>query len=211
MDRHHDFDSAHIQHARFRLLGSGQRLSRRSIVLGPAILVRPDAGRGPWTLSILEDSPLEPVAHRCQDRLSRTICGFARRGLHHRMAAAIAVPADFRRRRFAVAGRPATAGPHGGDRPNIHRTIYGWALAYRFPDSTGPALVDPDDDVPDLPAFYESPAELIDRVIHLEARGIETRPIALLVHETDFIRDERGGAINRYFPSLTEPGSNPSD
>lgn len=196
MDRHHDFDSAHIQQARFRLFGSGQRLSRRSIVLGPAILVRPDAGRGPWTVSISEDIPLDSLA---------------RRGEHHRMAAAIAVPADFRRRRFAVAGRPATAGSHGGGRPNIHRTIYGWALAYRFPDSTGPALVDPDDDVPDLPAFYESPAELIDRVTYLEARGIETRPIALLVHENDFIRDARGGAINRYFPSLTDPGSNPSD
>lgn len=196
MDRHHDFDSVTIQQARFRLFGSGQRLSRRSIVLGPAILVRPEAGRGPWTVSISEDIPLESLACR---------------GVHYRMAAAIAVPADFRRRRFPVGGRCARAGSHGDGRPYLHRTIYGWALAYRFPDSTGPALVDPDDDVPDLPAFYESPAELIDRVTYLEARGIETRPIALLVHENDFIRDARGGAINRYFPSLTDPGSNPSD
>lgn len=191
MDHHHDFNSVHVQHARFRLLGSGRRLSRCSIVLGPAILVRPVAGLGPWTVSISEDIPLESLS---------------RRGVHHRMAAAIAVPGDFRRRRFPMAGRHGMPGTHGGDRPNLHRTIYGWALAYRFPDSTGPALVDPHDDVPDLPAFYESPAELIDRIVHLEDRGVETRPIALLVHENDFIRDERGGGINRYFPTLTEPG-----
>lgn len=196
MERHHDFDSVHIQHARFRLLGSGRRLPRRSIVLGPAILVRPVAGRGPWTLSITEDGPLEPVV---------------RRGVHHRVAAAIAVPGDFRGRRFPMAGRRGTAGSRGGERPNVQRTIYGWALAYRFPDSTGPALVDPHDDVPDLPAFYESAAELIDRIVHLEDRGVETRPIALLVHESDFIRDERGRGINRYFPTLAEPGPNPSD
>lgn len=191
MDRHHDSDSVHIQHARFRLIGSGRRLSRRSIVLGPAILLRPVAGRGPWTLSIWEDSPLESLAHRVS---------------HHRMAAAIAVPGDFRGRRFSMAGRRTAAGSRNGDRPNVQRTIYGWALAYRFPDSSGPALVDPHDDVPDLPAFYESPAELIDRIVHLEDRGVETRPIALLVHENDFVRDGCGRWINRYFPTLTEPG-----
>jgi len=153
----------------------------------------------------LEDGPLEPVASRCPDRLSRTIVRLARQGVQHRMASAIAVSGDFQRRRIPMAGSLLH------DRTTVRRTIYGWALAYRFPGSTGPALVDPHDEVTDLPAFYESAAELLDRVDYLEARGIETRPIALLVHDRDFVRDGRGGRINRYFPVLVDPGPESPD
>ncbi len=190
MARHHDFDSVPLHQARFRLLGSREHARRRSIVLGPAILVRPVWDRGPWTLSVSQDGAIEPIAPR---------------GVHHRMASAIAVPGDFQRRRIPMAGRLL----HG--RTTVRRTIYGWALAYRFPDSTGPALVDPHDEVPDLPAFYESATELLDRVGYLEARGIETRPIALLVHDRDFVRDGRGCRINRYFPGLVDPGPESPD
>jgi hypothetical protein len=199
MASHHDFDSVRLHQARFRLLGSHEHARRRSIVLGPAILVRPVGVRGPWTLSVSEEGPLEPVFPRCPERLSRTIVSLARDGLQHRMATAIAVPGDFQRRRVPMDGRLL----HG--RTTVSRTIYGWALAYRFPDSTGPALVDPHDEVPDLPAFYDSATELLDRVGYLEARGIETRPIALLVHDRDFVCDGRGGRINRYFPTLVDP------
>lgn len=214
VSRHHDFDPIRHHRARFRLLGADGRGARSTIVLGPAILVRPAEGRGPWTLSVRDDGPLEPVAPRCPKRLSRMLCRFARQGVHHRMASAIAVPSDFQRHRIPLAGRlldaRRTARPtvrSGGSRSAVRHTIYGWALAYRFPDSTGPALVDPHDDVPDLPAFYESPVELLDRIGHLEVRGIETRPIALLVREDDFIRNDRGAWINRYFPMLEEPDS----
>ena len=98
-----------------------------------------------------------------------------------------------------------TRGRHSWRSSTVPRTIYGWAIAYRFPDSTGPALVDPHEDVPELPAFYESPVELIDRITYLETRDIATRPIALLVHRSDFLHDERGSRINRYFPTPVPP------
>lgn len=191
-----------IHEARLRLIGSADDGFRRSIVLGRAVLERPAGGRCPWTLAVRADGPLEPPSpHRSSDTTSGLI-------VHRRTALAIAVPNDFRGGRIQVARRLLET--RRNDRrkesdPTMFRTIYGWSLAYRFENSTGPAIVDPNDDLPDLPAFYESPAELMDRILYLESRGVETRPIALLVNRRDFIRDERGDAVNRYFPSLGGP------
>lgn len=208
MPRRPESDPAPLHEARFRLLG-GDPSPRRTIVIGPAILLQSGDLRGPWTLSVAAVGSLEPIAPRCPRRLSRTVSRFARHGVRCRLASAIAIPVDFTRQGWAhgpLPGEGRFTGRSEGIVPCRSagpRMIYGWSLAYRFPDSNGPALVDPHEDVPDLPAFYESAVELIDRAFHLEARGIETRPIAILVHEDDYVRDGRGGRVNRYFPKAS--------
>ena len=206
-----DSDRDPVHEARFRLFGSGGRGSRRSIVLSPAMLER-SADAGPWTLAVRDDGTLDPIPPLESCRMS---WGAARCRPHRRLVYALAVPGDFQRRRIPMAGHLLEDGRTGGRNSRrsstVLRTIYGWAIAYRFPESTGPALVDPHEDVPELPAFYESPVELIDRIIHLEARDIATRPIALLVRPSDFLQDERGGRINRYFPTPVPPGPRSPD
>ena len=200
-----DSDRDPVHEARFRLFGSGGHGSRRSIVLSPAMLER-SADTGSWTLAVRDGGTLEPIPPLDSRRMSwvGTRCR-----AHSRFVFALAVPDDFQRRRIPMAGHllkgGRTRGRNSRRSSTVLRTIYGWAIAYRFPDSNGPALVDPHEDVPELPAFYESPVELIDRIIHLEARDIATRPIALLVHPSDFLQDGRGGRINRYFPTPVPP------
>lgn len=206
-----DSDRDPIHEARFRLFGSGRRGSRRSIVLSPAMLERSADGE-PWTLAVRDGGTLEPIPPLDSHRVSWMPAG---RSPHCRLVFALAVPDDFQRRRIPMAGQllkcARTGGRHSWCSSTKPRTIYGWAIAYRFPDSTGPALVDPHEDVRWLPAFYESPVELIDRIIHLEARDIATRPIALLVRPSDFLRDERGVRINRFFPTPVPPAPSPPD
>ena len=75
--------------------------------------------------------------------------------------------------------------------------IYGWALLYRGRD--GDALVDAHDEFDDLPAYSTAPAELADRAEHLAARGIASRPVALVTAAEDFIAGDP--ARNRFFPA----------
>ena len=68
--------------------------------------------------------------------------------------------------------------------------IYGWSLLYQ-PQRLGGrrgglAAVDPNPEVPELPAFYESPFELCDRLDFLDRRGVPARPLALVTRPEDF-------------------------
>ncbi len=80
--------------------------------------------------------------------------------------------------------------------------IYGWALMYQLPGMVDRALIDPHDELDSLPAFYESPLELVDRSAFLASRGIPSRPIALLTRPDDFVSAGVGGAplTNVHFP-----------
>jgi hypothetical protein len=60
--------------------------------------------------------------------------------------------------------------------------------------------VDRDCENPDLPACFELPLELIDRISFLEARGCRTRPIALITRPEDF-EPVAGGWRNRFRPA----------
>lgn len=192
--------------SRVSLLREGAPERYRPILVGPAILVRPDryrGGEGPWRMMVHPGSRLVPVVTAGARRFARTVRLLSEQGIVHRIGAAIATPFDF------DGGTRSTAAERlldavGG--PGLERMIYGWSLAYRLPGGNGPASIDPHDEIPELPAFYESPWELLDRVNHLESRGVATRPIALMAQEEDFARTPRGGArVNRFFPQLTVP------
>ncbi|MFM7206398.1 MAG: hypothetical protein ACKO4T_07010 [Planctomycetaceae bacterium] len=58
--------------------------------------------------------------------------------------------------------------------------FHGWSILYQLPGDVGVARVDPHDDLPHLPAFYESPLEAVDRLAFLAHRGIPSRALALL-------------------------------
>lgn len=64
--------------------------------------------------------------------------------------------------------------------------IYGWALMYRLPGMIDAAAIDPHDEFDDLPAYFSSPLELVDRAAFLASKGIPNRPIALLTQREDF-------------------------
>jgi hypothetical protein len=68
------------------------------------------------------------------------------------------------------------------------------------PGVRGRAYVDRDDANPDLPACFELPLELVDRIAYLESRGLQTRPIALITRPEDF-EPVAGAWRNRFRPS----------
>jgi hypothetical protein len=61
-------------------------------------------------------------------------------------------------------------------------------------------LIDPHDQFTALPAFYESPQELLDRAEFLAAKGVPSRAVALVTEEADFVVDGAGRRHNRFFP-----------
>ncbi len=66
----------------------------------------------------------------------------------------------------------------------------------------GVALIDAHESFTDLPAFYESPLELLDRSSFLAARGISTRPIALVTRPEDFEVVENTAEVrNKFLPN----------
>ena len=165
----------------------------RPFVIGPAILYRPRHGAEPWTVDVAEDGRLLPRVPTSPHMLRRTLAGLRRRGLQCRVATTLICPAD-----VAAAGDCCTAEPRDDGR--LRSEIYGWSLMYQPPGvtgrafasqsrwwrRTGRAFVDRHDVFPELPACFELPLELIDRVSFLEGRGIRTRPIALITRPEDF-------------------------
>lgn len=79
--------------------------------------------------------------------------------------------------------------------------MYGWALMYQLPGDTHRAWVDRHEDHDELPAYFESPLELLDRATFLAARGVRTRPIALITRPDDFV-DSANGPVNRFYPTV---------
>ena len=193
--------------SRLSLLREGTPKPYRPLLVGPAILLctgRPDGLRSKWSMTVHPGSPLVPVVTAGARRFARTVRLLASQGVVHRVAAAIATPLDFQRPGPISIGDRSVASSGG---PEAARSIYGWSLAYRLPGDNGPATIDPHDEIPELPAFYESAGELLDRIHFLEERGVATRPIALLVQEGDFetLRDGTP-PVNRFFPQLLIPG-----
>jgi hypothetical protein len=70
---------------------------------------------------------------------------------------------------------------------------------YQLPGIRGIGFVDPHESFPDLPAFFESPLELLDRATFLHGKGIVTRPLAVLTRPEDFNRGADGTPVNRFF------------
>jgi hypothetical protein len=164
-----------------------RRRRYRLLVVGQAVMRRPPAPGKPWRVDVATDGSFLPVMPRSTAALTRALDDGGRLG------AALLEPTDVPTigplLRPALRDRAAPAAVE----------IYGWALLYQLAGRPGIGLIDPHDEVPDMPACYESPVELADRQDYLAARGIPTRAIAVVSQRTDFDRGG-GGWWNRYCP-----------
>jgi hypothetical protein len=167
----------------------------RPLVVGPAILIRGRGPGAPWGVDLACDDGLLPRAPRSPLVLAREVARHRDGGLTCRVALALACPRDAAT--AAVSRRPSarSLGTHRGTE------FYGWALLYQPRGMRGRALVDADERFPDLPACFELPLELLDRAAHLEARGIRTRPLAVVTRPEDFAVGGDGLPHNRFFPA----------
>jgi hypothetical protein len=133
-----------------------------------------------------------PLAAASIPSLREAVARHQAAGLRCRIATALACPADV----------PRLAGTSVADTVaaiELRSEMYGWALMYQPPGVVGRAFVDADESLPDLPACFELPLELVDRMAFLEARGIGTRPLAVITRPEDF--EPVGGRIrNRFRP-----------
>lgn len=185
----------------------------RPLTLGTAIVVRsPDSPR--FEVEVVDDGTLLPrILHHDHETVSR-LTRYRSRGLCCRAAATLVVPGDassplLHRPADTVAeasiGRHRAALPHlrprrGARRRPIRRALemYGWSLMYQPVGVRGVAYIDRHDSYDDLPAYFELPQELLDRAAFLAARGIATRPLALVTAVSDFIRLPDGRRRNRF-------------
>lgn len=163
----------------------------RPLVVGPAVLVRPCDGRGPWQVPVTADGRLRPVAPASRTALAHDVARLVRCGHRVRVTAALVSPVD------AVDGHDDL--PHPSRSPT-RTDFYGWSLLYQFPDMHDVALVDPHEQFVDLPAMYESPLELVDRAEFLAGKGIASRPLVVVVQPHDFSADADGRWVNRFYP-----------
>jgi hypothetical protein len=155
----------------------------RPLTVGPAILERARGAGGPWRVQLAKGHPLLPLSPCSTRALSTHLLQLHGRGVVTRLAAAIVTPNDVARRGGDLAGVLRHRGRRAA---GSTFESYGWALMYRL-DTTGPyGLVDPHDEHPELPACYESPQELVDRVEFLAAKGVATRPLAIITEPQDF-------------------------
>jgi hypothetical protein len=158
----------------------------RPLVVGPAVMTR-SSPRDRWLVRVHAGGRLVPrnttgLPHRLRSlRASDTI---------HRVAAALVAPQD-------LAGPPPRLVPESR-RPRSE--FYGWALMYQLPGMRGVAAIDPHERFLELPTFYESPLELIDRSEFLGSRGIPSRPLALITQPADFAVAPNGRRCNRFYP-----------
>jgi hypothetical protein len=169
-------------------LGGGYRRRRyRLLVVGQAVMRRPLCPGEPWRVDVATDGSLLPVMPRSATDVEDAVDDGGRLGAVLLEPRDVATVGPFLRP--ALHGRAASAAVE----------IYGWALLYQLGGRPGVALIDAHDEVPDMPACYESPPELADRQDHLDARGIPTRAIAVVSQRSDFDR-EAGVRWNRYCP-----------
>jgi hypothetical protein len=161
----------------------------RPLVVGP-VLLRRDGPQGRWSVRVSGDGLLLPAAVGGMEPLTRELQLCRAAGTVHRVGAALVAPQDM----GAVPARLAA----GDAQPRSE--FYGWSLMVQFPGLDSLALVDPHERLADLPAFYESPLELIDRSTFLAGKGIASRPIALFTQASDFVVDADGRLRNCFFP-----------
>ena len=151
----------------FRLRGPAGGLHRaryRPLVIGPAWLGR-RALDGRWLVPVSSDGRLRPLAARPRRQDG---CGGV-------LTWALLIPED------AAGGLRWRRRPRGG--PDLRRhdgDLLGWCLLYQPCGIVGWALVDAGPPESGLPAVFELPGELFDRAEFLAARGIRSRPLALV-------------------------------
>jgi len=167
-----------------------RRRCYRPLVVGAAVLRQGGAG-GRWLVSVSGDGRLLPVVPPGFVRLRREVMALRPDDGAWRLAAALVTPEDLAGppRRLVCQAEP----------PRLE--FYGWSLMVQQPGSRDLAVVDRHERFADLPACYESPLELIDRSSFLAARGIRSRPLALVTQPADFTASADGRLRNRFFPA----------
>jgi hypothetical protein len=160
------------------------------LVVGPAILHGPDGASRRWRVHVSGDGRLLPLGPQLAAPLSSRLRSLRSMGATCRMGAALLSSLDVAQHakpfRLRWGNGPAT-------------DFYGWALLYQS-RSAGVGLIDPHERFAELPAFYESPQELLDRAAFLAAKGVASRALALVTEEADFVIDGSGRRHNRFFP-----------
>ena len=167
----------------------------RPLVAGLAILHR-DGRHAAWQVDVYPDSRLLPHTPRSLAGIDRVVRMHRALGRACRVGAALASPTDL----VAESGSWPPSQARRDCRSGRSPEMYGWALMYQLPGMRGTASIDPHDRFDELPAFYESALELIDRSTFLTARGIPNRPIALLTRPEDFAGPAGGSGANRFYP-----------
>jgi hypothetical protein len=160
------------------------------LVVGPAILHGPDGASRRWRVHVSGDGRLLPLAPRSAAALAGRLRSLRASNATCRMGAALLALLD-------IAPQAPPVRVRSGQGPCSD--FYGWSLLYQG-RSAGVGLIDPHDHVSELPAFYESPQELLDRAAFLAAKGIPSRAVALVTEEADFVVDGAGRRHNRFFP-----------
>lgn len=187
----------------------------RPLIVGPAILHRLPASldrQRRWQVDVVAGSRFLPDTPSRALDVERVVAWRSRGGEPCRAAAALVSSCDL------SAGGPAdphdlqegeevsfSSGPRFVARNRARMRgaaieMYGWALMYQLPGSDHRAWVDPHEDHDDLPAYFESPLELLDRATFLATRGVRSRPIALITRPDDFV-DSPHGPVNRFLPT----------
>lgn len=168
-----------------------RRATYRPLAIGPAVLFRPRSAGGRWVVSVSTDGLLQPRGPRSLPAAIARSRRLRADGIMARAAVALVAPEDVAL--WLPAGRLATD-------DGLRHDCYGWALLYQLPAMRGMAVVDPHDRFDDLPAFYESPLEFVDRAAYLADRGIPARPLALITQLDDFRPGPGGRMCNRFYP-----------
>lgn len=164
----------------------------RPLAVGAVVLLRPRSAGGRWVVTVSDDGLLQPRGPRSLAAAIARSRGLRATGIMARAAIALLAPEDVPLAPDAAGGL-ARAG-------SLRHDCYGWSLLYQLPGVRGMAYVDPHERFADLPAFYESPLELIDRAAYLADRGIPSRPLALVTQLDDFRPGPHGRMCNVFYP-----------
>lgn len=162
------------------------------LAIGAAVALRPQSAGGRWVVRVSGSGLLQPRGPRSLPAAIARAEGLVASGIVARAAVALLAPEDFtassvRSRRVPAFGR-------------LRHDCYGWSLLYQLPGMRGMAWIDPHERFADLPAFYESPLEYLDRAAFLAERGIPSRPLALVTQPCDFQPGPDGDLRNLFYP-----------
>ena len=174
-----------------------------------------------WQVDLEPGGRLRPAAPCNAAGIERVVAWRQRTGSYARVGAALVSSCDFAPAEAGVVSAvapshdgidsvvPASRGPAARGRfrlddppRGVAAEIYGWALMYQLPGMIDRAVIEPHDEFDSLPAYYESPLEIVDRSAFLAAKGIPCRAIALLTRPDDFehAAGDASSPVHRHFP-----------
>ncbi|MFM7135701.1 MAG: hypothetical protein ACKO1M_01345 [Planctomycetota bacterium] len=168
-----------------------RRYTYRPLAIGAAVLLRPRSAGGRWVVRVSSAGLVKPRGPRSLPAAVARSRSLRAAGIMARAAVALLAPEDVAL--LKPTGRLATAA-------SLRHDCYGWSLLYQLPGMRGMAVIDSHERFADLPAFYDSPLEFIDRAAFLADRGIPSRPLALVTQFDDFGPGPDGRICNLFYP-----------